>query len=136
QRDEVARKHETVARMLPADKRFDSVDQLRAQVELRLIVEHELVLGDRSTQLAEDPESPRVVPIAVPVRLVERVTGSTRLRRVHCDVRVPQQLIDVFAVAGEARNADARLDAQRQAFDLIRLGYEILDSRECARGGG
>ena len=41
--------------MLPPDQRLDGQDLAGAQVELRLVVEHELVLVDRLVELLDEP---------------------------------------------------------------------------------
>ena len=59
--------------------------------------------------------------MAIELRRVERVRRARLLGQVHGDIGALQQHVDVAAVRREARDADARLDVQRQAVDLERL---------------
>ena len=105
--------------MIPAHERLDAGQLARLERELGLVVEHELVVADRARQLREQRQPRRVV--AVELRCVERVRHAGLLGEVHGDVGALEQEIDVAAVRGEARDADAGLDVKRQAVDLERL---------------
>ena len=51
-RDESVGGHQSLAWVVPAHQSFDRLDRTRRECDLRLVVEHELALGDGSSQLA------------------------------------------------------------------------------------
>ena len=51
-RYEAVRRHQAVTRMVPPDERLDGVHGAGRQSHLRLVVEHQLALGDGAAQLA------------------------------------------------------------------------------------
>ena len=54
-RDEPIGRHHALARMVPAHERFDRLDGAGRERDLRLVVQHELALRDRTAQLAREP---------------------------------------------------------------------------------
>ena len=137
-RDELARRDQTARRMLPARERLDAGDRARADVELGLVVQHELAVANRARQLREQLEARRVV--AVELLVVEGMRRSGLLGHVHRDIGALQEHVDVAAVRGEARHADAGLDVERQAIGLERQlerGEDALERLvEIGRGLG
>ena len=115
--------------MLPARERLDARELAGADVELGLVVQHELVVADRARQLGEQGEARRVV--AVELLVVDGVRRARVLGEVHGDVGALQQQVDVAPVRRIARDADAGLDVERQAVRLERLLERGDDAVEC-----
>ena len=88
-------------------------------VDLRLVVQDELVVLDRAAQLAGEREALHGVPVLL--GLVELGAGVVGLGDVHRDVGALQQRLAVLAVRREAGDADRGADLERQAVDLERL---------------
>ena len=123
-RDEVARRDHAALRVLPAHERLDARELARAHVDLRLVVQQQLAVADRARKLGEQRQARGVV--MVELGRVDRVRRARVLGEVHRDVGALQQQVDVVSVSRIARDADARLDVQRQPVDEERL----LERRE------
>ena len=128
QRDEVEGRHESARRVTPADQRLDARQRARAHVHLRLVVQHELALRDRTRQLGEQRQPVGVV--MVDLGRVDHAWRAGLLRRVHRDVGTLDEQIDVGPVLREERHPDARLDVERQAADLERATDRLEDPRK------
>ncbi len=122
--------------MLPAHERLDAGELAGVDVELGLVVQHELALANRARQLGQQLEARRVV--AVELLVVHGMRQPGLLGHVHGDIGALQQRVDVAAVRGEARHADAGLDVERQAIGLerqLQRGEDALEGLvEVVRG--
>ena len=101
--------------MLPAHQRLDADDVAGLQLQLGLVVQHELVARERLAQLAEALEPRRAVVVALAVEQLE--LGAEVLGRVHRRVGAAQQRGRVAAVVRVAGDADRRLDVHGDAAD-------------------
>ena len=102
--------------MLPADECLDAAHLGGVDVDLGLVVEAELAVGDGVPKIGHQRQVGRVVVV-----LGLGVAHDPRpgpLGHVHGDVGLLQQVIDVPAVLGGDDVPDARLDRQREAADL------------------
>ena len=68
QRDELVGRHQPALRVLPADQRLDAGDPPVGEPDLRLVVQHELVVVDGAAQLADQRQAARAVAGRAPVR--------------------------------------------------------------------
>ena len=105
-------------------------DLTGAKVELRLVVEHEVALVDRLSQLLEEAH---LVPVLVEVRLVDGEGRLAGLGPVHGDIGAPDEAGAVGGVGGRHGDADAGADAgadhvQHERF-LEALGEPLCDRR-------
>ena len=110
--------------MVPADQRLERADVAVGKAELGLVVQDELVAGQRLAQLPDEGE-----PVRVVVVLLGAVAHHARvadLGQVQGDVGVLQELVEVRPVVGAEREPDARLGRDRQSGELEGL----LDDRE------
>ena len=105
--------------MVPAHQRLGAGDLAGLEVELRLVVHDDLAALDRVRQLADQRQAGARMPVAR--RAVDLVADAARLGRVHGDVGALHQRLDVAAVLGEHRDADAGAHEQRQAVEAERL---------------
>ena len=105
----------------------------RAEVGLRLVVEHELALVDRATQLGEHRQPARAVVVAL--LRVDLAAAGLLLRHVHRDVGALEQRMDVVTVLRVQGDADAGLDLEGEAVDRERL-LQRLAKLAGDRGGG
>ncbi len=124
-RDEVVGLHEAELRVLPADERFERDDTLAGDVELRLVMNHELFAFERFAQqlLLRDAGLQRRSE-----RRVEELmrVAAAFLRTVHRDVGVFHQLVGVVAVVGVDRDPDRRRDELFVSVD----GQRLIDRRD------
>jgi hypothetical protein len=96
--------------VVPSDQRLDPAYLAAPQVDLRLIVNDELVVGECRPELLEQPE-PGVA--AGVVRAAEHALADpTGLRAVHRHVRPTKQLTEIVALFGEQRDPDADVGPQ------------------------
>ena len=117
--DEVVGVDEPAVGVVPAQQRLHRLQPAGLQLDDRLVVQDELVLGDRAPQ----PRRQR--------QPLERVLGdvgehgrgraAAALALVHRHVGVLEQLDRRLRVVGEQRDADAGLDVELRAGDLERL---------------
>ena len=108
-----AGEQEAPRRVLPAQQRLDAAHPVGAQVELRLVVQDELVGADGVAQLAHERE-----PLRAEVREVGRVLEHRLVRllgRVHREVGALEEVVDLGAVGRPERDADAGFRADRHA---------------------
>ena len=111
--EELGREQQAPRRVLPAQQRLDAVHAVGTQVELRLVVQHELVGADGVAELAHERE-----PLRTEVREVGRVLEHRLvrlLRRVHREVGALEEIVDLGAVGRPEGDADAGLGADRHA---------------------
>ena len=118
--------------MCPPDQCLDTVHFAGRQVELRLVVQHELVLFDRPFELTEHEETR--IPRPRRFALLDRTPGE--LRFVHRLVGVLQQLLDVLSVVRVDREPATDPDLERDTGDRQRAVELALDlpQRRTRRG--
>ena len=105
-RDEAGRRDVTSDRMRPAQQGLGTDQPAVGDVELRLVVEHELAPFERDPEIAFERQAfdgPRVHPGEVEAVAV----AAGCLRRMHRDVGVFHQFVGVATVVGEHADADA-----------------------------
>ena len=125
ERQELARREQASFRMVPADERLDRVDVPGRELDPRLVVDDELTVGDRASQLADEREAVRRI-VVVLRRVEHRPVGL--LAVVHGHVRVPDEGLDVVAMIGVERDADARFDFDGQSGERERRLEPCADS--------
>ena len=126
------RRHEPVARARPADERLDAGQLARAQVELGLVVEHQLARGDRLAQARRERQPRRRV--GAHLGLVGGPWHALRLGRAQGDVGAPQQRLGVRRRAERDPGDDAHVE--RQAGGLDRRLERRLGARDRGLGAG
>ena len=104
--------------MLPAHERLHADDLARPELHLGLVVEDELALLYRLTELAHERQPAGAVLVLVGG--VDREIRISALGHVHRDVRPPEQGVHILALVGEERDPDARRHVQALARDLER----------------
>src|SRR4051812_18079943 len=112
--------------MVPPDERLDArLASVRTvcQTYLRLVVQEQLVLLDRVTQLSHEAETRCVV--VVDLAVVDRNTVAALLGGVHRDVSVPQQLVTRCSVRRRERDADAGIHADGNGRHLERVEQRV-----------
>ena len=131
---ELTRLQQPALGVLPANERLDAVHLAGAEVELRLVVQHELVALEGQAQLLLHHERVRGVLLAR--GLVDDDAGGAVLALVHRGVRVLQQLLERLGVVGVEADAEARLDAQLHTLDHDLLGQLAAHAGEQRHGAG
>ena len=128
-RQEGPRADDTDAWTVPAQKRLDTDDRIGGDVELRLVVENEFLVGERHAQIGF--EAHRAARARLHVGGEQAVgVSALPLGLVHCEIRVAQKFVRVGAVVG--MNGDANRGGR---LHLGRLGIgEGGDSLADARG--
>jgi len=108
-RHEVGRTDEPALRMLPADQRFGAGQRSGFEIDLRLVVEQELALGERAMQADFDP-----LPLDGPCVRFEELKNvpATFLGVVHRGVRALDQLLRIRTVVGVDADPDRGGDMQ------------------------
>ncbi len=102
-----AGRHHAVPRAMPADERLDADDGAGLEVDLRLIVEDELVPRDRLAQVGLDGLALDGIGVHLgPEELIVIAPGVFRL--IHGEVGVAQQGLGIRRIAGKGGDADAR----------------------------
>ena len=121
---EVGRGDEPVVGVLPAHQRLDRLHLGGEQVQLGLVVQHDVPVVQSGAELAQQPEAtPAVVVLADVVELDAAVVG---LGHVHGGVGVLQEGGVVAAVVGEDGDAGAGLHVEAEVLELEGVG-EALD---------
>src|SRR5919199_6351910 len=119
--------------MAPAHKRLDVRDPSGGELDLRLVLQYELVAIDARAQIREQREAARADV------LLPRIEGDDAdagpLRHVHRDVRAPQERVRILAVIGDERDADRRLDVEELAVARERRLERAADRARDASGG-
>ena len=110
-------------RVVPTQQRLERTDRAGAQLELRLEVQHELVVLDRAPQVAEHRESAATAAVVLDGEDFDARVRA--LRHVHRDVGPLQQRCRFGAVVGGHRDPDARLELDRQGIERERLAKHV-----------
>ena len=110
---------QSMFRVDPAYERFDAADLPGRQVELGLVKQYYLTVGDRAAQFADEPEAFRAMRVMFGV--VQLDDAVTSFRDVHGDVGMFHQGILGVAMIREHRDSDARLDLEVEIVDQERL---------------
>ena len=118
--------------MLPAQQRLGADDAAARQVELRLVVDDELVLVERRAQAILERDAPLDRGVHVLGVEVEAVAAAL-LGVVHRGVGALEQRLGVLRVAREGGDADAAADRGALLAELQRLAER---GDELARDGG
>ena len=119
QRQELVGPEHAALGMAPAHQRLDAGHAARAQLDLGLEVQDELVVVDGVGQLAGELDA--LAAVAVLARRVDLDLGLARLGLVHRDVGVAQQQRAVGPVQRGDRGADAGADLRAKAVEVERL---------------
>ena len=130
--EEFAGKHQSETRVRPSDECLDADDLTTSQLDLGLVVEHELVVLDRVLEFAEH-EQPR---LPRPRRFAQLDRPARDLRFVHRLVRMLQQTVDVVAVVGVDRESGADPDLERDTRNrqrALELALDLVDRRTRGR---
>ena len=118
-REERARAAQAVHGVLPAHERLDAGDAAGREVDLRLVVQDQLVALERAAQLGDQRQP--LARVAVARRVVGLEAGARLLGLVHRDVGALQQRVGVGAVLRAERGADARVHHDLEPVDLERV---------------
>ena len=102
------------------------------EVDLRLVVQDELVALDALAELAEQGEAARRGLLLLGRE--QRVAGAGALGVVHREVGAAEQVVDVVAVERDERDADARLHVDDVTVDDEGRLERLLDRPDDARG--
>ena len=129
-RDERRREQAAVDGVLPAHERLEAAEPAGRHLDLGLEVQLELAARDPGAQLAEQDEA--VAAVVVALLAVGRDAHAVALGLVHRDVGALEQLDRRGGVPGEEREADARVDLDRDAVEDERL----LEAAAQAPGDG
>src|SRR5690606_28798702 len=109
--------------MTPADERLGAAHASRADVQLRLIVQLELLELERAAQLGFEHEA--VVRDAAHLGRVEAVASAGGfLRRAHRDLRAPEQGFERSAIV--RKEADADRKSTRLNSSHVKISYAVF----------
>ena len=134
QRDELVRRQPAVHGVRPAQQHLGARHRIGAQVDLGLVVQHELLALERRAQVAGQGQALHAV--AVELGDVALDPGAPLLGLVHGDVGALHEHVDVLAVLGEGRDADAGAELQAHAGDVEVLGDGAPDGGRDGDAGG
>src|SRR5690348_7553938 len=124
-RNELSGRDDAAGGMLPAQQRLGAAWPLALQLEFRLVEEPELAALERAMQLAAQERA--CARTLVDLRGVEMEGIAARLLgAIHRRVGGREQRLDIAAIGGEKRNADARGDEELVAADGDRAA-ELLE---------
>ncbi len=133
QGNELVRRDQATFRMAPADQRFQADHKAGFQVDLRLIMQLELVVADGSLQGDTQPDTAQGGAVHIrPVKLVALSAGLFRL--IHGGIGIAHQFVRVFGIIGEQGNPDAGRDSGGIGADHDGLGNTFDDL--AGHGGG
>ena len=118
-RKERAGAAQAVHGVLPAHERLDAGDAAGREIDLRLVVQDQLVALERAAQLGDQGQP--LARVAVAGRVVGLEAGARLLGLVHRDVGALQQRLGLGAVLRRERGADARVHDDLEPFDLERV---------------
>ena len=124
-RDEVAGRDQAALRMRPSQQRFRARGPAGGERELGLMPDHELVVGDRGRDHAEQHEVLAAREVAGAVVEMERTLA--RDGRVHGDAGLLQQLLDRAGVLGVLGGAEREIDVQGHLVDQVGSANLRLD---------
>ena len=108
ERDELVRAEEAAGRVAPADERLDAVDPAGRELDDRLVEDDELAAADAPRELRARARGGRRSRRASSARRPRPGLLPPRLRRVHRDVGVAEQLVGPLDPVAPGRDADAR----------------------------
>jgi hypothetical protein len=112
--------------MLPAQKRFVTLDPFRAAVDLRLVEQAQLLALQRIAQIGFDAEP--FARLRIHLRRKETIgVPAGRLGVVHRMIRIGQKSRSLLSVPGEKAHTDACRQAQCMAGDQERLADRLHD---------
>ena len=120
ERDELVRRNGSEPWVFPAHERFETADHA-VVVDLRLVVERELVSCNRGTQLRSKRKATRRVLVSLVV--VDLDAGPGRLGGVHRHVGPLEQNGLFRAVLWRQRNAEASVDVDAETIENARRGH-------------
>ena len=118
-REERAGSAQAVDGVLPAHERLDAGDASGREVDLRLVVQDELVALERAAQLGDQREP--LARVTVTGRVVGLKARARVLGLVHGDVGALQQRVGVGAVLGAQGRPDAGVHHDLEPLDLERV---------------
>ena len=113
-------------RVVPSQQRLGADHMTGREVDLRLVVDAQLVGTEGVAQVAEQLQP--VGRVAVVARSVQQRTKVRRLCGVHRSVSALHQLDRVVCVVGQHGDADACLDVQVEVAHLERLVERRVDA--------
>ena len=126
QRDEFHRRQKTAARMAPADERLDALDFTGVQVQLRLVEEHEFIVGQGLAQILVQLKAHDLTLLhALGIELVG--ISALFLGAVEGNVCISQQCIRVQAALWVYRNTHSGGNAVGLALNLEGLIKALFD---------
>ena len=144
-RNEVRRRDDAAARMVPAQERLGAARALALQVELRLIDEAEFAALERAAKLGPEERAGARALVDLGGKELEAVSARL-LGAVHGGVGGAEERLDILAVGGEKRDADAGADEELVAADrygraqpldqLLRHHRRILGTRQVGEHDG
>ena len=106
QRDEGSRRHQAAHRMAPADQGLGAADQPGLGIDLRLVVQLELLALERLLQIAFQPAAILGVGVHAGFEVLD-VVAPVLLDEVHRRIGVRHQRLDAVAILRKQRDADA-----------------------------
>jgi hypothetical protein len=118
--EEVFRAHAAAVRLIPLEERFDGLDPVVSQPNLRLVRELELPPVDRGLQLVLEPAMRQDLFLDARREELECIR-PLRLRVAQGAFRVRQQCLGIAAFVREDRDADAGRDRDLSPADVERL---------------
>jgi hypothetical protein len=125
ERDEDVGRDVLLGRVAPTQERLGADDDAGAQVDLRLEVGDELAVLERAAQVGGEREAGEARVVLL--RGVAHDADGAFLRLVHRDVGALHERLDVVAVVGMERDADAAAELEADALGDERLGEGAAD---------
>ena len=145
-RNKLDGRNHAALRMAPAQQRLAAGDPVVLQVETRLIIDLEAAIDDRLAQIHF--ENAARADLGVHFRF-EKTIGAAAggLGRIHCEIRILQDLVEIGTVLRRQRDADAGVggdlvaeafigrtdrleDAAEQIHDVVRVPHPGLNDGE------
>lgn len=117
--DEAVGHQQSPRRVLPPHEGLDAGDPPRGEVQLGLVVQHQLAPGVGLAQLPRQLEA--VAAVEVAICGVHRPAPVIALGVVHGDVGPLDERVGIVAVVGSESDPDAGLDPQAHPVDRNRL---------------
>jgi hypothetical protein len=130
--EEVVRMEQTALGVVPAHQGLDSAHLPAGQIDLRLVVQHELVRDQRRPKFLEGAQPG--VAVAVVDRVVDAVPAAPHLGPVHRHVGLAHQDAEAVAVIRAERDPDTRARLQRDTFERVRYREGRLQGHRDALG--